>query len=1274
MAEFSLSSKTDALPKGFVSQTDTGYKPSSFGQNFEDEFRLGAIGSIAERVSRPDFIEDPDFDPYALVNIMGYEAFASEFIDSKSHEQQSYIKSVIDDKQRMRSRLHGTGSWAAGLAAGLVDPVNLAPLPFVKGLGFVRGFTKGGSTVAGLTVLEEGLVQSQGIDTPLLESAAAVGGSYILGGILSGAVGSFGKRIDIERAFNKYDDTQAYYDGQSRFSGDPKPVVGSVHSSSGVRIMAKYSRDEHKIYLDYDLINEGFNRKVWRSPRVEGVDPIPDSAFPTVGAWQRFVEEHEVAHSVNARLKTQSKADYENEMNRIGLEKMRLKHFSFKYYDTPLTIDESKRLPSNAYSMESQPFNALMRYTPWLRMSKIGDDLGGDPFLQGNAFELADPGVLTKGAQHGFAKPSAVANKIEQRYGPLPARTIESIDDLWNQSLGARSQEPSTTAVNWSAKRRAIIDTVSFNRGPQTRDAFYNDAAHLQIYGGDVRAFEANRGYPPSSYLIEAQDLLNTTFFKQYADDGVEAGVFGMTPSQATARSAVLDDRIGRLEKRIDDMLNRFDESTGKIADLERSSREQFKAGLSTKQYDLYLNLKKEISADSAAQRILQRSLKDLDRLRSERIHMDQYGQKSLLPANETHYYPRFFSLSKLDSYRDEFKAILRKHFEENPEATVWQDGAGWVRVSTSPLTIEARVDATFARIRNEAREITGDGLSQTERLGGGLRYMQHRSLDLPNQKLVDVLVGDGTKVDFIETDLDMVIRHYSRKMSPQIVIAERFGDRLMEGRRSEIRDYFNDTYVSPLIDKLKAATSDKQRKSILKEISERENQLIDYLDNHRDLRDRLLNQFDINDPSAISTRIVEGVKNWTSLAYSGAFLMSSLPDLARPMMTHGFKNFMDVVGSKYTDMSAWQYASKDMQEVSGIFLDFMNSSGVRRTMDQGDMEGFGKRTGLERFLAGAQGPAYLANILTPWTYKMKQWQGLLAQHLIGKYSTDLVGGTITAKGRQMLAMFGIDDRAAAKIASMPMQRSGKAYMLNTTAWPDEELRSLVGGAIAREVERAMVLPSGVDKPNIMSGVFRVRDPKAKAALDSALGKLLGFSVVGDRAQNPFFSMPFQFLAWPIAATHKVAAEALQRRDGAAFYGAMGMIGMGWLSAWTKDPQWLDREPGQQAIRAVELSGVLGMITDFPLMVEEMSRGEYGLRAMMGYDPLFDRDEGDVIGRVGGAGVSLTYDVYNAFTDSNLTAQERGAIVRRSFPGAGLFYIRDVSKWGQKNFINPLFE
>jgi hypothetical protein len=52
------------------------------------------------------------------------------------------------------------------------------------------------------------------------------------------------------------------------------------------------------IYFDRDYIEgEMYNQRPWANPKIEGVTPLPDDAFPTPRSWANFVMHHEIAHT-----------------------------------------------------------------------------------------------------------------------------------------------------------------------------------------------------------------------------------------------------------------------------------------------------------------------------------------------------------------------------------------------------------------------------------------------------------------------------------------------------------------------------------------------------------------------------------------------------------------------------------------------------------------------------------------------------------------------------------------------------------------------------------------------------------------------------------------------------------------------------------------------------------------------------------------------------------------------------------------------------------------
>ena len=76
----------------------------------------------------------------------------------------------------------------------------------------------------------------------------------------------------------------------------------------------------YEIMIDVDYISKAFVGKPWLSPKIIGINPLPD-IFKSPNEWVDFVMKHEIAHANNPRnLKAESLAEYENRINNIALK------------------------------------------------------------------------------------------------------------------------------------------------------------------------------------------------------------------------------------------------------------------------------------------------------------------------------------------------------------------------------------------------------------------------------------------------------------------------------------------------------------------------------------------------------------------------------------------------------------------------------------------------------------------------------------------------------------------------------------------------------------------------------------------------------------------------------------------------------------------------------------------------------------------------------------------------------------------------------------------
>lgn len=119
-------------------------------------------------------------------------------------------------------------------------------------------------------------------------------------------------------------------------------------------IPAYYNKKKKTIFADIDYI-EGpmYQDKAWTKPKIKGVNPLPEDAFPTPKAFSNFIMLHEIAHTNFLQKAGESKAQYENRINKIAMEQ----------HKSQSTINEETVLKFRT-ALNSGVLNTIMSATP----------------------------------------------------------------------------------------------------------------------------------------------------------------------------------------------------------------------------------------------------------------------------------------------------------------------------------------------------------------------------------------------------------------------------------------------------------------------------------------------------------------------------------------------------------------------------------------------------------------------------------------------------------------------------------------------------------------------------------------------------------------------------------------------------------------------------------------------------------------------------------------------------------------------------------------------
>ena len=90
----------------------------------------------------------------------------------------------------------------------------------------------------------------------------------------------------------------------------------------GRPIGASFNKETRTITIDTPTLYEQYGEKPWTKPKVEGVYPIAENAFPTFQDYVDFIVAHETEHTVTPQAEGQTKAQYENQINQTALKQL----------------------------------------------------------------------------------------------------------------------------------------------------------------------------------------------------------------------------------------------------------------------------------------------------------------------------------------------------------------------------------------------------------------------------------------------------------------------------------------------------------------------------------------------------------------------------------------------------------------------------------------------------------------------------------------------------------------------------------------------------------------------------------------------------------------------------------------------------------------------------------------------------------------------------------------------------------------------------------------
>ncbi len=454
------------------------------------------------------------------------------------------------------------------------------------------------------------------------------------------------------------------------------------------------------------------------------------------------------------------------------------------------------------------------------------------------------------------------------------------------------------------------------------------------------------------------------------------------------------------------------------------------------------------------------------------------------------------------------------------------------------------------------------------------------------------VEIDDELIEDFLESDVEVLVRHHTKTMGIDIELVNRFSDVDMR----KVTDAITQDYKK-LIDNAKTPQAKKDLKKALD----------DDLRDIKGLRDRVRGTYGVSkDPHAASSRFIRGMKSFNVIVGMGGATVSSIPDIARLIMTEGTMNFYQkgLLQLFKDNQSVFKKMTKSELRKAGVALDAQLGLRSAAMSDISDI--FGSRFGWERALNQSAGVSMVINGLNIWNQVLKEMSGQITMFRMTE-GIMKPWSKLSVSDKEKFLKSGIGEqehmRMQALIKKHGLKEDGE-WNPNTEKWEDATMRMTFRNALNIAVERTIITPGAADRALWTS--------------------------------TEWGSFATQFKSYGQGATMRMATAGLQEKDGAFWQGAIVLIGLAAAVNEVKRLQYgLEKDESfrQKLINAIDRSGIGGYFTDVNNAVEKLTDYRLGLRPITGSSNPYDVKPASVAAATVGPGIANMITAGSVFGD-----------------------------------------
>jgi hypothetical protein len=400
------------------------------------------------------------------------------------------------------------------------------------------------------------------------------------------------------------------------------------------------------------------------------------------------------------------------------------------------------------------------------------------------------------------------------------------------------------------------------------------------------------------------------------------------------------------------------------------------------------------------------------------------------------------------------------------------------------------------------------------------------------HQRMILAPSADLADQGFLITNIADIMDNYTRKVAPQIRLAERYGSVDMEAPLARVSEEYSQLISEAPTARAKEKLRVEQRRTV-RDI--------------KAMRDVIRGVYKVADPDS---KLVNLSRNWRALEALnslGGVLIASAVDVAIPIARYGLRPYLRGMSHTVQNMAL----TVEQAQRAGGALDNTMHSRLQNLVNPGEYQGSVNQKLRER----AMGQFSKWTGLSWWNTHMKGFVGNLAQDKMLRGAHDWAAGTLSKKGQEELLDLGVDEAMARAIAEQPVDKAA-AWTADTTTWTDPALVSRYHANMVRQMDTNILVPGAGDVPLWARGEW---------------GKLIA-----------------QFKSFAFAATNRLLIPALQRRDARAYTAVMGTLMLAGIANTFREftagkgpEEWtINTDPTTAALDAISYSGFTGLMME----------------------------------------------------------------------------------------------